>query len=75
MALGAASSTPECNAGALRCLQPYCEPCIEVLDTPELLSVVIKFALREGLGSCQNMRRVCTRWRQEMQRVANAEMA
>ena len=69
MALGTASSTPECNEGALRCLQPYCEPCIEVLDTPELLSVVIKFALREGLGSCQNMRRVCTRWRQEMQRV------
>ena len=69
MALGTASSTPECNEGALRCLQPYCEPCIEVLDTPELLSAVIKFALREGLGSCQNMRRVCTRWRQEMQRV------
>ena len=56
MALGTASSTPECNEGALRCLQPYCEPCIEVLDTPELLSVVIKFALREN-GSSKRLKR------------------
>ena len=61
----AASAAAALEAGSMRC-----EPCIEVLDTPELLSVVIKFALREGLGSCQNMRLVCRHWRQEIQQVA-----
>ena len=61
----AASAAAALEAGSMRC-----EPCIEVLNTPELLSVVIKFALREGLGSCQNMRLVCRRWQQEMQHVA-----